>query len=178
YGIRSGGEKINLLPCLVRYLESRPSGLALNGPIPADATRKVPIQVGDSGTFVAIPAKKLQTILSLLSELFDHHSVDERGKIKLHPIRAAQLTRYSGEEALVDEAPEALRRRAEELEALKPKVNPEAPKEFLATLRPYQQDGFEWLQFLREQGLGGILADDMGLGKTVQTLCHLHCEKQ
>ena len=35
-----------------------------------------------------------------------------------------------------------------------------------ATLRPYQQDGFQWLDFLRRYGLGGVLADDMGLGKT------------
>ncbi|WP_157372500.1 SNF2-related protein [Arthrobacter sp. Soil736] len=44
-----------------------------------------------------------------------------------------------------------------------------------ATLRPYQQDGFNWLAFLWEQGLGGVLADDMGLGKTLQAIaliCH------
>ena len=28
-----------------------------------------------------------------------------------------------------------------------------------------------WLAFLREAGLGGLLADDMGLGKTLQALC-------
>jgi superfamily II DNA or RNA helicase len=39
-----------------------------------------------------------------------------------------------------------------------------------ATLRPYQQEGLDWLAFLHRHGLGGILADDMGLGKTVQTL--------
>ena len=39
-----------------------------------------------------------------------------------------------------------------------------------ATLRPYQRDGYAWLAFLAEHGLGGILADDMGLGKTLQTL--------
>ena len=39
-----------------------------------------------------------------------------------------------------------------------------------ATLRPYQHEGFAWLAFLHEQGLGGVLADDMGLGKTLQTL--------
>ena len=39
-----------------------------------------------------------------------------------------------------------------------------------ATLRPYQQDGFDWLVFLWENQLGGVLADDMGLGKTLQTL--------
>jgi len=48
---------------------------------------------------------------------------------------------------------------------------------FNATLRPYQQIGLNWLQFLRSYGLAGILADDMGLGKTVQTLAHLHLEK-
>ncbi len=39
-----------------------------------------------------------------------------------------------------------------------------------ATLRPYQEQGFSWLAFLYEHGLGGVLADDMGLGKTLQTL--------
>jgi SNF2 family DNA or RNA helicase len=52
------------------------------------------------------------------------------------------------------------------------------PKWFTATLRPYQQRGVDWLQFLREAGLAGVLADDMGLGKTVQTLAHLAIEKQ
>jgi superfamily II DNA or RNA helicase len=37
-----------------------------------------------------------------------------------------------------------------------------------ATLRPYQQDGLDWLAYLHGAGLGGILADDMGLGKTLQ----------
>jgi len=48
---------------------------------------------------------------------------------------------------------------------------------FKAKLRPYQQIGLNWLQFLRSYGFAGILADDMGLGKTVQTLAHLHLEK-
>ncbi|CAN5205021.1 DEAD/DEAH box helicase [soil metagenome] len=39
-----------------------------------------------------------------------------------------------------------------------------------AELRPYQQDGFDWLAFLYAHGLGGVLADDMGLGKTLQAL--------
>ncbi|NJC21450.1 superfamily II DNA or RNA helicase [Arthrobacter pigmenti] len=39
-----------------------------------------------------------------------------------------------------------------------------------AVLRPYQLEGFSWLAFLWEHGLGGVLADDMGLGKTLQTL--------
>jgi hypothetical protein len=47
---------------------------------------------------------------------------------------------------------------------------PPVPDTLRAELRPYQVDGYHWLSFLRDHGLGGILADDMGLGKTVQTL--------
>lgn len=52
------------------------------------------------------------------------------------------------------------------------------PDGFRGQLRPYQQEGVAWLQFLRAIGHGGILADDMGLGKTAQTLAHLLLEKQ
>jgi len=42
-----------------------------------------------------------------------------------------------------------------------------------AELRPYQQAGLKWLDYLHTHGLGGCLADDMGLGKTVQTIALL-----
>ncbi len=177
YGFKDKGDRVNLLPYIVRYLEGRPSSDSMAKLAESGGTRKIPIQLGEKGTYAALPANKLKTILEIISELFDHHAVSPEGKVKLHHVRAAQLTRLSGEEALVDLAPEALKARAEELESLKPRVPTDAPEGFLASLRPYQQDGFEWLQFLREQNLGGILADDMGLGKTIQTLCHLHCEK-
>ncbi|WP_019412993.1 DEAD/DEAH box helicase [Paenisporosarcina sp. TG20] len=46
-------------------------------------------------------------------------------------------------------------------------------KQLLTELRPYQQQGFDWLVFMREQGFGVCLADDMGLGKTVQLIAYL-----
>jgi len=39
-----------------------------------------------------------------------------------------------------------------------------------ASLRPYQQEGVNWLWLLSRLGLGACLADDMGLGKTVQVI--------
>lgn len=45
-----------------------------------------------------------------------------------------------------------------------------APNGLNAVLRPYQEQGLSFFNFLREYGFGGILADEMGLGKTVQTL--------
>ena len=53
-----------------------------------------------------------------------------------------------------------------------------APAGLQVQLRPYQLEGLAWLQYLREQGLGGILADDMGLGKTAQALAHVLLEKE
>ena len=47
------------------------------------------------------------------------------------------------------------------------------PADLNAELRHYQRVGVDWLAFLRNAGLGAILADDMGLGKTLQTICVL-----
>lgn len=42
-----------------------------------------------------------------------------------------------------------------------------------AQLRSYQQSGVNWLAFLNQYKLHGILCDDMGLGKTLQSICIL-----
>ena len=48
------------------------------------------------------------------------------------------------------------------------------PSEFLNhIMRPYQKEGFYWLEHLRKMKFGGCLADDMGLGKTIQTIALL-----
>jgi superfamily II DNA or RNA helicase len=54
--------------------------------------------------------------------------------------------------------------------ALEEVPSPPLPRRLTADLRPYQLEGYRWLSFLLDHGLGGILADDMGLGKTVQTI--------
>ncbi|GAB3952262.1 hypothetical protein GCM10028805_33930 [Spirosoma harenae] len=52
------------------------------------------------------------------------------------------------------------------------------PSQFNGTLRPYQQAGYDWMNFLRQYRFGGCLADDMGLGKTVMTLAMLQGQKE
>lgn len=45
------------------------------------------------------------------------------------------------------------------------------PKDaFQGTLHPYQQEGVDFLSFLKKSSLHALLADEMGLGKTVQTI--------
>lgn len=47
-----------------------------------------------------------------------------------------------------------------------------------ATLRPYQERGWQWLRHHAKTGFGAILADDMGLGKTVQVITLLLKHKE
>lgn len=47
------------------------------------------------------------------------------------------------------------------------------PKSLKAELKPYQEEGVQWLLDLHALKLGALLADDMGLGKTLQTLSFL-----
>ncbi|MCB1093683.1 MAG: DEAD/DEAH box helicase, partial [Verrucomicrobiae bacterium] len=166
----------------MEYLRCQPSNFRLSDLKQLDPKTRIPIRIEDSSRYVAIPVSKLQAVLGILAELFDDDPLDPKGKLKLHSLRAAQLvmeSSHSGEgNRLVDQAPDYLLKSAEDLEHLRPQADSEVPQGFQATLRPYQEDGFRWLQFLREQGLGGVLADDMGLGKTVQTLCHLFEEKK
>lgn len=47
------------------------------------------------------------------------------------------------------------------------------PKPFETILRHYQIEAYNWLNALKELGMGACLADDMGLGKTVEVLSFL-----
>ncbi|NHE56788.1 DEAD/DEAH box helicase family protein [Cyclobacterium sp. GBPx2] len=73
----------------------------------------------------------------------------------------------------IHDFPEILKEIEEKKERLKQFSsirNTKIPQKLKADLRPYQQVGLNWLNFLQEYGWGGILADDMGLGKTLQLI--------
>lgn len=72
----------------------------------------------------------------------------------------------------------SMRRRMQELATFNGLQEIAIPKRFKGKLRPYQQAGYNWFQFLKTYRFGGCLADDMGLGKTVQTLALLQKEKE
>jgi SNF2 family DNA or RNA helicase len=52
------------------------------------------------------------------------------------------------------------------------------PESLQADMRPYQLQGYAWLDFMRRYGMGACLADDMGLGKTLQTIALLLRDKE
>ncbi len=180
-GIMAEGERINLLPILQKMIMQLPqqfsaeniSALAQEGSIVA------PLQ---DGRKLILPLSRIKPILYLLTELFDPAVDLGTGKLKLSVLRAAQLEELA---AVAGEAAkfrwfgsERLLEFSKKLRHFKSITAVEPPTGFQASLRFYQQQGLNWLQFLREYNLAGILADDMGLGKTVQALAHILLEKQ
>lgn len=113
--------------------------------------------------------------MSNLSDLFQQ---DMQAPLRIAPYEAGRLTalsdtgrwQFHGESGAL-----ALAERLRSSEGIVP-VPP--PKGLHAQLRDYQQQGVNWMQFLRAHDLSGILADDMGTGKTIQTLAHLLLEKE
>jgi len=75
-------------------------------------------------------------------------------------------------EALVSQAPGAREARTAGA-GLRGIPRAAIPAGVTASLRHYQEHGYDWLAFLRDAELGAVLADDMGLGKTLQTICAL-----
>ncbi|MGC8625781.1 MAG: DEAD/DEAH box helicase, partial [Phycisphaerae bacterium] len=164
-GIIVDGARISLLPILRKILAARSSA--------AGNFRKeeLEIQLPD-GRYVQLPQERLNRIRDLLLELFAANA-DLSGPLRADRLRAAQFAgvdgwQWSGSQQVRDLI---ARIRTASTTAIAP------PPGLVATLRPYQQHGLNWLQFLRECDLSGILADDMGLGKTVQALAHLLCDK-
>ena len=123
---------------------------------------------------VRFSAERLKRLLQPLVDTFALERAAENGKLRLSRIEAALLPDVPGAASAAAAQLARLRERLADFRGIR--STPPAPG-FRGALRAYQQTGLDWLQFLREYELAGILADDMGLGKTVQALAHLHLEK-
>jgi len=124
------------------------------------------------GHFVAVPSERIEPVLDTIIELFDRVDGDT---LELQRADAARLDDLDG---IPVRGATSLRKLAARLRDFSGLSRVKLPTTFKGVLRDYQQQGLDWLQFLRENGFGGILADDMGLGKTIQTLAHLAVEKR
>ena len=179
-GIVVDGQRHSLLPIVLQLLRSNPELLR-----PSELARRsddehllIDLNRGrlDSPALrVALPYGRIKAVMGTLGELYLHEDavgptlrMDRADAARLNDIEHLPLHWEGG--AHVRDLGRRLRD-ARDLQV-------ELPTELNATLRPYQQQGLNWLQALREMGTGGILGDDMGLGKTLQTLAHLLLEKQ
>jgi superfamily II DNA or RNA helicase len=177
-GVELEGKRVPLLPLLVRYLTSSPDGLNVSR-LAAKGDEAVLIPLEDGKSWVPVPASRLHRIVTHLTELITAGARALDGtRLPLHRLRAAAFAGMEEDSGLFRRTHERLRGLAASLQAGTLTVDEAPPASLEADLRPYQLEGFRWLQFLARHGLGGVLADDMGLGKTVQTLAHLLAERE
>ncbi len=191
-GVVIDGERINLLPVLLDYLRHNPldtvSDLNSKNHLqnsPQNNSQNKPqnyvIQIPNQ-LWLRVPAVRIRAILSTLISLYG----SKPGKTSPLSLRLPLYQLVNISELALDEtvpAPEwigdaDLRSLTDKLRSSSHAKEMSLPQALQTELRHYQKTGLSWLQFLREQHMGGILADDMGLGKTVQTLAHLLLEKQ
>ena len=164
FDLKIGGESLPLAPLLIPLLERAADTLPDIITLPLGQHR-----------FVRLPSAKILPFLSTLRELFSR-APDANGELRISRFDAVNVDQLAQQGAALRGA-KKLRELAKKLKNFDG-IRPVEPPQGLHTeLRPYQQRGLNWLQFLREYRFAGILADDMGLGKTVQTLAHLLVEK-
>lgn len=162
------GERLPLAPLLVPIIRDLFD-------LPPDRWPEIlPIQLADD-RYVTVSTTSLLPVLDVLRQLL------VRGEA---PSASWRLERFDA--LLLADLPDqflqsvstGLARLVEQLRDYSGIQEVDPPKGLLAELRPYQQRGLNWLQFLRAYHFNGLLADDMGLGKTLQVLAHLLLEKE
>jgi superfamily II DNA or RNA helicase len=186
-GVEVEGERLDLAPMLADLLRREAHWLQ------ADAIARIPDDSvvrlrAPGGRRIDAPAGPIKAIVAALVDLltdprraagplpvaaWEAHRLDallQQGDSPAEPAGdrgAWQIRGGSGLQTLVQRLREAGAPQAVPL-----------PTGLGLTLRPYQEQGLAWLQYLRRHDLAGILADDMGLGKTAQVLAHLLVEQQ
>jgi len=128
--------------------------------------------------YVTVSRARLKPVLDTLYELHNREGAAAPAALKLSHFDSARLNELEVIDNVQWRGGDGLRELGRKLQDFSGIEQVNCPLGLNASLRDYQQEGLNWLQFLREYNFGGILADDMGLGKTVQALAHLLVEKE
>ena len=164
FDLKVGDKSLPLAPLLTPLLALDPADLPEVITLPIEQHR-----------YLRLPYERIQPFLSTLQELFSRQPGGS-GSLRISRFDAISIDQLAEQGAAIRGA-DNLRQLAKQMKDFDGIKAVELPDGLNAELRPYQQSGLNWLQFLREYRFAGILADDMGLGKTVQTLAHLLVEK-
>lgn len=176
-GILINGERVNLLPTLLRIIENGPEGTSLGAlqKRPPSELLAVPLE---GGGVVAVPAAKIAEILATFADLYESRPGDGPGRRLCGPLPFIPEDLTINGEPIHWRGAEPLRALARTLLGDGAIPEEDCPEGLRAALRPYQKIGLDWLSHLGRHGVNGVLADDMGLGKTLQTLALFQRDKE
>jgi superfamily II DNA or RNA helicase len=170
FGIEIEGTRHPLLPILMRLRER--GGIGAARIVEGEVVTSL-----DDGRILRLPADRIARLLAVMDDMIEAAGrttgetmvLDAAAAPNVLDLEDLVITRWQ-DGAVIAAQVERFRAVADIPEA-------PVPAGFKASLRPYQQQGVNWLQHLRQNGLGGLLADDMGLGKTAQTIAHIVIEE-
>jgi superfamily II DNA or RNA helicase len=170
FGIEIDGLRHPLLPILMRLRER--GGIAAARVVDGEVVTSL-----EDGRILKLPLDRIARLLTVMDDLVEAAGrsvgetmvLDGAAAPSVLDLEDLVTTRWQDGAMIIEQV--ARYRAVSEI--------PEAvvPGRFAAVLRPYQQLGVNWLQHLRANGSGGLLADDMGLGKTAQTIAHIVIEE-
>ncbi|KAA1243399.1 DEAD/DEAH box helicase [Aquimarina sp. RZ0] len=112
--------------------------------------------VNIKGEYVLIDPKQIQTLLNNLEKDRELSHIDILQSSLTEEYQEAKISLSNSAREIIENL-------------LKSEAKP-IPQSLKATLRPYQERGFQWLYNNSKVGFGSIIADDMGLGKTIQVI--------
>jgi len=181
-GMNIDGQRVNILPWVPEILQAMARAGVSTPALGDTQLDRVPdhLYLPDlqGPGYVKLPTAPILPWLAMLMELHGERGHDWDGDaLRLSRLDALRTAASLGEGAVWQGA-QSLMTLVQQMRHTAALANVPVPEGLQATLRPYQQQGLNWLQFLRQHRLAGILADDMGLGKTLQTLTHILTEKQ
>ncbi|HEX4829918.1 MAG TPA: DEAD/DEAH box helicase [Trebonia sp.] len=132
----------------------------------------------DDGAYFALDKPELASLAALIEEARTLTDRPAEESLRISRFQAGLWEELAGLGEVNHQA-RAWQRQVQGLLSAEQITKADPPATLAALLRPYQLEGFQWLAFLWEHQLGGILADDMGLGKTLQTLALIsHARRQ
>lgn len=204
-GVEVNGEKLNIMPYLVKAIQTGRFEQIQN---------ELVLQL-ESGQMIGLEAAKIKQIIATMGELYSENPLNDAQQIELPEQQLMQVARLQ-QNWQTEQTEDRHQRQTEDrhqttgssedkqsqqdtitagsrlqwmgddriynkIKALQkykelPVIEP--PQGLKANLREYQLKGFSWLCFLQQHQLHGLLADDMGLGKTIQTLALLLHQKE
>lgn len=168
FDIQLNGQKIAIVPIIASVLKS------------VDNLDNLPEFINieiSTNQFIKLNTQEILPILKSIFNLLDSIKESDQESITVDPSKVHLLDNFDnssvewvGKRDILE-----LSKKLKNFEGI---VEVEVPQNLNATLRDYQHQGINWLNFLHEYQFSGILADDMGLGKTLQVLSHLQRLKE
>jgi len=169
-GIEIDGTRNPLLPILL-HLRDR-GGMAAARVVNGELVTSM-----EDGRILRLPADRIARLLGVMDDLIEATHRTVNGILELDTVQAAEVLDLEDIITTRWQDGSAIAAQVSRLRAVGEIPDVPVPASFTASLRPYQQQGVNWLQHLRANDLGGLLADDMGLGKTAQTIAHIAIEE-